>query len=50
MNGAELQIDFLRWLHGISASEVIDNKVLVKDRGKGPFRNPPSLHAREPSF
>jgi hypothetical protein len=25
MNGAELQVDFLRSLHGISASEVIDN-------------------------
>ena len=37
MNGAELQIDFLRSLHRISASEVIDNKVLVKERGKSLF-------------
>lgn len=37
MNGAEVHIDFLRSLHGISASEVIDNKVLVKDRGKSFF-------------
>jgi hypothetical protein len=37
MNGAELQIDFLRSLHRISASEVIDNKVLVKERGKDLF-------------